>query len=312
MEFRQVQYFVCLYEEGSVTRAASRLNIVQPALSMQIAKLEEETGQQLFVRSKQGMAPTPAARQLYKLFAPVLADFSRAREQAVHIDGELTGHVRVGMITSVAQGILVDAVAEFTRAHPHVTLALTEGFSDALCDAVAAGQLDAAIINQPRRKLALRSETLVSEDILLLTGPQHPALPSRIPFRQAAALRLILPTRQHGLRGILESFAQTEGVDLSPALEVDSVNGILQLIECTSFATLMPRTAVHKRLSGGDLRGHVVVQPRLARQIACVSHTRRTPSPAAAAFMATLMQHARRDGAASATTSEDAPTRATP
>ena len=62
MEFRQINYFIALFEEGTVTRAAHRLNIVQPALSMQIGKLEELLGQQLFERTKQGIVPTAAAR----------------------------------------------------------------------------------------------------------------------------------------------------------------------------------------------------------------------------------------------------------
>ncbi len=48
MDFRQISYFVALYEEGSMTRAANRLNVVQPAVSMQIAKLERDLNQQLF------------------------------------------------------------------------------------------------------------------------------------------------------------------------------------------------------------------------------------------------------------------------
>src|SRR5690606_15091168 len=110
MEFRQIQYFVCLYEEGTVTRAAKRLNIVQPALSMQIAKLEEALGQRLFERSTQGMQPTAAGRQMYRLFLPILRDFAHAREQILRTDGELSGHVSVGMIASVAQGVLSDAL----------------------------------------------------------------------------------------------------------------------------------------------------------------------------------------------------------
>ena len=81
MDLRQLYSFACLYEERSVTRAALRLNIVQPALSMQIAKLEEEIGQKLFDRSSQGMIPTPAEHTMHRLFMPILRDFSHARQQ---------------------------------------------------------------------------------------------------------------------------------------------------------------------------------------------------------------------------------------
>ena len=72
VELRQMQYFLCLAEEKNVTRAARQLNIVQPALSMQIAKLEEELGRQLFVRGSKGMTPTEHATHMYALFLPVL------------------------------------------------------------------------------------------------------------------------------------------------------------------------------------------------------------------------------------------------
>jgi LysR family transcriptional regulator, nitrogen assimilation regulatory protein len=55
MDFRQIQYFLCLAQERNVTRAARRLNIVQPALSMQLAKLEASLGKQLFFRTPQGV-----------------------------------------------------------------------------------------------------------------------------------------------------------------------------------------------------------------------------------------------------------------
>ncbi|WP_141678949.1 LysR family transcriptional regulator, partial [Acinetobacter baumannii] len=59
MDFKQLQYLLCLAREGNVTRAARQLNIVQPALSMQIAKLEKSLGKQLFYRSAHGVSLTP-------------------------------------------------------------------------------------------------------------------------------------------------------------------------------------------------------------------------------------------------------------
>lgn len=294
MDLRQIQYFVCLYEEGSVTRAARRLNIVQPALSAQIAKLEEEIGRALFIRSSQGMQPTAEARRMYRLFLPVLGDFARAREQMLQTEGALSGQVRVGMVVTIAQGVLVDALLEFSAQHPRVALSLVDGFSGTLIDAVSGGQLDAAIVNKPRRPLALNSELLAEEDLLLVTGPNHPALAATLTLAEVAQRRLVLPTRQHGLRGIIESFAQAEDVSLAPAVEIDSVSAIVKLVGDSDFCTILPRIAVHRQLEHGALRGHAVSSPRLTRQIICLTHPRRPPAPAASAFLQVLARHLRR------------------
>ncbi len=293
MEFRQIQYFVCLYEEGSVTRAARRLNIVQPALSMQIAKLEDEVGRPLFRRTPQGMQPTVDGRRMYRLFLPVVGDFAQARESMLRHEHELSGAVRIGMIETISQGVLVPALQEFSIAHPNVALTATDGFSGALTDAVAGGQLDAAIINKPRRPLALAMDPIAEEDVVLVTGAAHAELPPELPFKRVEQLRLALPTRQHGLRGILESFAQAENVDLAPALEIDSISALLRLVACSDFCTLLPRIAVRHESPAARLRMHTVVAPRLTRQLVCVTHPRRSLTPAATAFLGVLLNHVR-------------------
>lgn len=292
MELRQIQYFLALYEEGSMTRAANRMNVVQPALSMQLAKLENEIGQQLFHRNTRGMAPTPAGRLMYRLFRPVLADFARARDQLMQTDGELSGHVSIGLIASVAQDLLAQVLIEFSQAHPRVTLALSDGYTPMLCKAVTEGLLDAAIINQPRRQLALNSHPLISEDFVLVTGPKHPPLADSLRLRDAVGLKLALPTRLHGLRDIMDSITQAEGIALAPALEVDSINAIVQLVELGTYAALLPRIAVRSRLQEGRLRAHTLVDPPLTRQVVCVTHPLRPLSPAAAVFIALLERHA--------------------
>lgn len=287
MDLRQIQYFVCLYEERSVTRAAHRLNIVQPALSMQISRLENELSKKLFTRTPQGMDPTPEAQRIYHLFMPVLNDFASARDQALQTeDMELTGQVRVGMIASIMQGALVDTAREFSAAHPQVALSLVDGYSGGLVEAVTQGQLDAVIINKPRRTLALATTIIAEEELLLVTGPQHPPLPAEVEFRALEHLKLVLPTRQHGLRGIIESFAQAEDINLTPALEIDAIGAILKLVGKSEFATLLPRIAI-----GADPeRTHRVVAPTLRRQIVCVTHPRRPLSQATSAFVKSLAQ----------------------
>lgn len=289
MELRQIQYFICLYEDGTVTRAARRLNIVQPALSMQIARLEEELGQQLFERSQRGMQPTSVARQMYRLFLPLVRDFNEARKQLQRKDDTLSGHVNVGIVASVAQGVLADVLTDFSQRYPNVTLTISDGFSMALADRVAGGELDAAFINKPRRALSLNIEPVVEESVVLVSAAtRETPLPARIPFSTVAKLDLALPSRSHGLRNILDSFAQTAEQDLVAVFEIDSVSTIITLVERTRFVTLLPWVAVRDAVQAGRLRCHQVIRPKLARQIVCVTHPRRGLSAEAAALVAQL------------------------
>src|SRR5437868_430646 len=118
MELRQMQYFLCLAEERNVTRAARQLNIVQPALSMQIAKLEAEFGQKLFDRSPHGISTTVAGDTLVRLVAPIVRDVEHAKQEMTRLNGRISGRVSVGLITSVAQSTMASSSATVAREYP--------------------------------------------------------------------------------------------------------------------------------------------------------------------------------------------------
>ena len=286
MDLKQIQYFIALFEDGSVTRAAKRLNIVQPALSMQIAKLEDELHQQLFERGAHGMAPTAAGRLMYRLFLPIVRDLAHARQQLVQRDEVVTGHVGIGLIASVTESVLADSLSRFHARYPDVEVTVADGYSATFIDWVAGGQLDAAIINKPRARLSLDSRPLLDEEMVLATSAAHgPDLPHAIELAQLPELELVLPTKRHGLRGVLDSAAQHEDVLLAPRFEIDVLSTILKLVEQTRFATILPRIVVERAARHGTLRACPILAPRIVRHIVCVSHPRRPLSAAAEALI---------------------------
>jgi LysR family transcriptional regulator, nitrogen assimilation regulatory protein len=110
LDLRQIQYFVCRYEEGSVTRAARRLNVVQPALSMQIGRLEKRLGVDLFERTARGMVPTSAGEAMYRLYLPVLLDLKHANQMMMELSGKVLGKIAVGIIPSITNSVLADVL----------------------------------------------------------------------------------------------------------------------------------------------------------------------------------------------------------
>lgn len=286
MDIRQLGYFVSLFEEGSTTRAARRMNVVQPALSMQITKLENELGQKLFERTSHGMIPTSAGELAYRLFAPILRDLSEAKQQIVSRSSTVSGRIAVGLVASVATSVLARSLDVFARQYPQVEVSACDGYSSALMDGVRAGSLDFAIVNKGRRRLDLPAIDMLNEEMVVVTSAGSARdLGSPLKFRDLANLPLILPSKRNGLRLIVDKIADDEDIELSIRLEVDAFATIEQLVRNSDWVTVLPAIAVGRGLSEGFLRAHRIVAPRVTRQIVCVHNPRRPLSAAARLFV---------------------------
>ncbi len=286
MDFRQMQYFLCLAETGHMTRAARQLNIVQPALSMQIAKLEAEFGQKLFDRNAHGVTTTFAGDALMRLLVPIARDVEHAKQEMAQLNGRISGRVVVGLITSVAQSTLASSSATVAARYPDVELSACEGYTETMIDWTISGQLDLAIINVPRRKPALNTQHILDEEMVFACR-QEAALqvPADLSFADLARFDLIMPSKRHGLRMILEEQAAEAGIELKPRLEIDTLSAICEVVATTDLVTVLPTIALHQALAAGRVRAHHFSTPRLVRAIACVHHPRRAVSPAAQAVV---------------------------
>lgn len=284
MDLKQIQYFVALYEEQSVTRAAQRLNIVQPALSMQIAKLERDVGRQLFRRSARGMTPTPAGDEMHATFAPIVSAFTTARAKVVRSGGQLSGHVQVGVVASLGHSVLPNTLIQFMAEHPRVTLSFTEGLTESISESVANGQLDLAFINRPTRPSGLAIEHVIQEEVLLVSSHNTPMdIADRICLDEVKDRSFIMPTKFHGLRQLIARALSKSNLSIIPVLEIDSFSAIATLVNEGPYLTFFPEDIVRnlKCRASIDLRTHHLIEPAMHREIVCATNPRRPLSPAA-------------------------------
>ena len=133
MELRQLRYFVMLAETGNFHRAAERLNMSQPPLTVAIRKLEEELGAALFIRSARGVALTAAGRASLEMARATLAQADRFREAAREGAAGERGRLRVGFVGSATFELLPRLIAEYRRRYPAVELVLEEGLCACPC-----------------------------------------------------------------------------------------------------------------------------------------------------------------------------------
>jgi LysR family nitrogen assimilation transcriptional regulator len=291
LDIRQIQYFVCLFEEGSVTRAARRLNLVQPALSMQIKRLEKRLGVDLFERTPRGVVPTPAAESMYRLYQPILLDLRNAGQLMMELSGKVSGKIAVGIIPSITNSVLADILSRFGATFPDVDIRIDEAYSGILIDWVVAGDLDIAVVNGTRRKAGISSHPLVEEELLLVERRSSGKANLRpISFRHLQGLDLVLPSRRHGIRIIVDEIADQLGMQIIPQIEVDALAPTLKLVAEGALTTVLPAIVAKRAVADLPLQTRRIIDPSPTRQLVYVYRAQRPLSLAVKSFIDLLSE----------------------
>jgi DNA-binding transcriptional LysR family regulator len=213
VELRQLVYLDAVVRHGGFTRAAEHLRVAQPAVSVQIRRLEAEVGARLLQRTTRSVALTHAGELVLRRARRALAELDAVRDELAGLTGGLLGRVRIGAIQALDPFDLPAALAGFHRQHPRVELALGSGALRVLLDGLDHGELDLAIGPIPPGLPARYARTpLFTDELVLVTAPDHPlAGTDPLPL---AALRdepFVCMPADSGLRAILDRLAAEAG-----------------------------------------------------------------------------------------------------
>lgn len=151
MDLRHIRYFITVAEEQSFSKAAQRLHMSQPPLSMQIKQLEEEIGTELFYRTSQGVSLTPSGKVFLKSVLPIQHQVQHAIKQAQSTANGEIGELRLGFTgTAILNPLIPKAIQRFQKQYPSTNLVLTEANSLLLIEAILHNELDIAVIRPPK------------------------------------------------------------------------------------------------------------------------------------------------------------------
>lgn len=284
MELSQLRTLIHVAELGSLSKAADRLHIAQPALSRQIRLLEQELGVRLFDRHGRGMVVTEQGQDVLRHALRVMAELEEIRATVADEDAPLRGHVSIGMPPTVADILSEPLVSAFRDTHPEATLRIVSAYSGYLLDWMHRGEIDASVLYDPKSARTLRIQPLL-EETLFLIGPPGAGLSQDVPVDFAAleGQRLLLPSAAHGLRTILDRCAAERGFALFVPVEADSYSTLKGLVRGGHGQTILPRAPIHGDLIRGELCAAPLHNPVPMRRLILSCPTDR-PIPRLARF----------------------------
>jgi len=259
MQYRHLHYFVSVVEAGSFSRAASTIHVAQPALSQQIAQLEEQLGVSLLLRSARGVRPTAAGEVLYREASSILRRLQQLPGIVRSGAGPAKGIVRLGMsstfLTTAPMAFMEQCKADL----PHVVLRMAVSDSPTIKRRVSEHELDLGLVLEDEFAPTFARTPLFRQRLFLV---RHRAASKGRPVQLAdlASMPLVLPPAPNMTRTALdEAFAAAK---LSPnvVMEADVVANIIAAVRAGVGGSVLPKGDLSD-MSGDDLGEPEAIEP---------------------------------------------------
>ncbi len=245
MNLRDLKYIVEVAREKNFARASAKVFVSQPALSMQIKKLEETLGVEIFERDKQNFLITPVGAEIIKKAEIILQESEEIKMIAKNSKDPHKGEIRIGAFPTVASYFLPNFVKNIHKKFPHLKIFLIEAKSDELIAKLKNGELDFCLLAMPIADDNLIGEKIFSEKFLLATPKGHPfSKKSKIQIKELKNQELMLLEDGHCLRDqALEICSMVKAFE-NQDFRATSLETLRQMVANGTGITLIPEIAV--------------------------------------------------------------------
>ncbi|MFZ3155448.1 LysR family transcriptional regulator [Pseudomonas sp.] len=295
MDLATLNAFIAIAELGSFSEAAQRLHLTQPAVSKRIASLEQQLNVRLFDRLGREVSLTEAGRALLPRAYQILNVLDDTRRALTNLNGEISGRLTLATSHHIGLHRLPPLLRAFTRAHPQVALDIQFLDSEVAYEEVLHGRAELAVITlAPETREPVHAVAVWDDPLDFVAAPEHPLARSKaISLADVAHHPAVFPGGNTFTHHIVRRLFEAQGLTPNIAMSTNYLETIKMMVSIGLAWSVLPRTMLDEQVARLPLPGI-----QLTRQLGYISHTERTLSNAARAFMNLL--DAQRDGLAMA------------
>lgn len=252
LESPALRAIATIAECGTVSKAARRLKLTQPALSYQVKKLEAEAGTPLFWRTRRGMVPTAAGERLILAARTVRSAVEQAGEELRMLRSGAEGRLRIGSECSTAYHWLAGALTGFRRHYPRVQVEVAVDLRP--IESLERGRIDVVLTTEPRSGGGLAATPLFGDELLAVMPAGHPlAKRSHVRPTDFAEQSVFVGEMQQS--GLLSLLLRSEGVRVRHLAEVPVTEVLVEMVKSGLGIGVVASWAVQPELAAGELAG---------------------------------------------------------
>ncbi|VVE17122.1 HTH-type transcriptional regulator GltC [Pandoraea eparura] len=290
LNLRDIRAFIAVAQTGSFTRAASRLHLSQPALTVQIRRLEETVGVRLFDRNSRNVALTPTGRELLPLLQKSLHDMEHVLIDARALGDGSSGTVRIACLPTFAASVLPELIQQVKAAVPRAGFHVRDAVAGVVETLVRHEEVDIGLTGGELSDAEIDVLYAGADQLVAVLPAGHAfARRKRVSLTDLASVPLVLTAQGTSVRAVVDGAFTSGGCAPEIACEPTYMMTAVAMVRAGLGVTILPASAREVRAEP-ELRVRPIDHDAFLRPIALIKKRGRTLPPITQTFVAMLLE----------------------
>ncbi|MBS5664976.1 MAG: LysR family transcriptional regulator [Roseburia sp.] len=278
MTLKHIRIFVTVYQEESITRAAEKLHMTQPATSLAIREMEEYYHTKLFERSGRGIRVTSAGTRLYPSAARLLSLYDEMDAEMKNWD--TSGKLRIGSSISIGSCILPQLINRFSKKYPELELYVKVDSSDVIEQNILENHLDFALIEGSVHSEKLNSSVFLDDELVPVCSRFHPLAGAEdIELDSLKKEHFLMREPNSGTRQLADSSFALKNFQIKPTWESTSTAALINAVSIGLGISILPKRMLEKQLRMHQIASFTIHDLDLKRHYSLIYHENKFVSP---------------------------------
>lgn len=264
MNLTQLTTFVSVLAEGSMTAAADKLFLTQPAVSQQIRNLEEELGVELLVRGVRQIKPTPQGEVFYEHARKILQHVQQAEAAIKSIGAALKGSLRIGTLNSLGLHLMSPLIGKLMRYNPELKIRMEYGDGNQLLKSIKKNEVDVIVLPDLEVEFEekvdhLEKMFLMKDELWLVSAGKEHDYPQEISFEEIDGFPFVSFSEEYpNFQSEFFKKLESRKMNISTIFESTNVGTLKRVIESGLGWGFLPAHSIRKQVRAGRLqRTHI-------------------------------------------------------